>query len=215
MRPVVFVGPSCPLALARAELDADFRPPARRGDVIAACEGGARVIVLVDGYMIYDYPPSPSEVATAAASGAVVLGAASLGALRAVELRHRGVTGIGWVYQRYLDGTVDADDEVLVRMDPRTGVPASLPLVNLRYGLACLAEEGVVDERDAATVVSRLRRVHYEERTPQRVAGICDEQGLDPELGRRLVEERYDVKRKDTLAALRRAREMVGAGAST
>ncbi|MGH3275521.1 MAG: TfuA-like protein [Streptosporangiaceae bacterium] len=35
-----------------------------------------------------------------------------MGVLRAVECRALGMTGSGWVYERYLSGEIDADAEV-------------------------------------------------------------------------------------------------------
>ena len=46
MRPVVFLGPSLPLAEAQALLDAEFLPPARHGDVYAVLPSRPDAIVL-------------------------------------------------------------------------------------------------------------------------------------------------------------------------
>jgi hypothetical protein len=207
-RPVVFLGPSCPLAVAAAALCANYQPPARRGDVLAASEAGTEVIVIIDGYMIYDYPPSPREVATAAAAGTVIVGGASLGALRAVELRNRSVTGVGWVYRQYLDGHITADDEVLVGIDPRTGNPRSVPLVRIRYALARLREQGAVAEERASALLARLEETHYDDRTHELIARICHEERLGDFLPQLLYDDRYDIKRKDAIATLRYAGAM-------
>jgi hypothetical protein len=211
MRTVVFLGPSCPLVVAEAILNADYRPPARRGDILVACESGAKIVVLIDGVMIYEYPPSPKEIATAVASGTAVVGGASLGALRAVELRNHGVRGVGWVYARYLDGTVDADDEVVVKLDPRTGSPWSVPLIRIRYALECLREEGVITDEAAAIVIARLKEIHFEERTFEAVIELCKQEKLGDDLAPQLLDRRYDVKRMDTVASLQRAKEIAGA----
>ena len=67
-----------------------------------------------------------------------VLGAASMGALRAVELRDFGMTGVGWVYRNFLTGRLHRDDEVAVEHGPATVLfaPTSLPLVNIRCTVA-------------------------------------------------------------------------------
>ena len=51
------------------------------------------MIILIDGWMVQRYPPSPMELYEAMAAGVMVGGAASLGALRAVELGARGCAG--------------------------------------------------------------------------------------------------------------------------
>lgn len=208
-RLVVFLGPSCALDVAAAVVaNADFRPPARRGDVLAAQRSGAQVIVLIDGLMIYDYAPSPREVAEVA-ERAMVIGAASMGALRAVELRGREVEGIGWVYDQFLSGSIDADDEVLVRMDPRTGAPTTEPLVRTRYALGRLHDDGVVSAATARSAIRRLRDVPFDERTPERIDRVCIEMGVDPGAVDRLHDDRFDVKRADTVLALARAQEVM------
>src|SRR5262245_55733660 len=118
----VFLGPSCSWDEARAVLEAEYRPPARRGDLLRAVADGVGTIVLIDGVLVYDYPPSPKEVFAALEQGVSVIGTASLGALRSVELRNHGMKGFGTIYQWYLSGIIDRDDEVVVPFDAETGI---------------------------------------------------------------------------------------------
>ena len=96
---VVFLGPS--LARSRAEqiLEADYRPPAKRGDLYNAAREGARIILLIDGVFFQDCSVAHKEVLYALEAGAKVLGASSMGALRASELDVYGMEGIGQIYQ--------------------------------------------------------------------------------------------------------------------
>lgn len=92
---VVFLGPSCDLAAAREILDADYRPPAKRGDITRAVEDGARVIGLIDGVFFQDCAVAHREVLAALRAGVRVVGASSMGALRAAELDSLGMEGVG------------------------------------------------------------------------------------------------------------------------
>ena len=82
---VVFLGPSLSRARAEEILQAEWRPPARRGDVYRAAQDGARIIVLIDGVFFQDSSVAHKEVIYALDAGARVLGASSMGALRASE----------------------------------------------------------------------------------------------------------------------------------
>lgn len=199
---VVFLGPSCDVDRARSVLKADYRAPARRGDVARAAAEGARTIVLIDGCLVYDYPPSPMEIAEVIAESAIVIGAASLGALRGVELRRLGMKAIGWVFERYLDGTIVADDEVVVRVDPRTGAAASLALVRIRYSVTTLVQLGVLDPGRGQSLIEGLREVYFEDRTVDRIGALAADLGLSPAVVEQILAPKRDVKALDTLACL-------------
>jgi len=131
--PLVFLGPTLPQKEGAALLDAEFRGPARRGDIYRAVFDGYRTIVLIDG----EFHGSPSvwqrEIVDALAEGAAVHGASSMGALRAAELHRLGMIGHGRIFRWYRDGALGADDEVALTHGPaELGYPAlSEPLVNI------------------------------------------------------------------------------------
>jgi len=71
-------------------------------------------------------------------AGVPVLGASSLGALRAAELDAYGMRGVGRVFEAFADGTLTADDEVAAAHGPQeTGfIALSVALVNVRATVA-------------------------------------------------------------------------------
>ena len=200
---VVFVGPSLPLEQARAACDAHYRPPARRGDIEQAERDGARTIVLIDGYLIHDYPPSPMEIAGVLRRGVRVLGAASLGALRAVELRDYGMLGTGWVHRHFATGQVDGDDEVVVACDSRDGSAITVSLINIRYAIQQVYWRGLISFAQAGEVFERIAGIYLEDRTADAVRAA-----LAPALAGSLVEEllspRYNIKARDAMNVLLR-----------
>src|ERR671931_2340130 len=111
-KPIIFLGPSLSRERARKSFDADYRPPARKGDFLQlAADFDVKMVGLVDGVFLQDYPPTPIEVyQLARKEGIVLAGAASLGALRAVELEKFGMVGIGRIFQLFKDGRLRADD---------------------------------------------------------------------------------------------------------
>jgi hypothetical protein len=58
-RPVVFLGPSLPRPVAEAILEADYRPPVRRGDLDDV--GQARTVLLIDGEFRQSLSVSPAR----------------------------------------------------------------------------------------------------------------------------------------------------------
>ena len=50
-----------------------------------------------------------------------MLGAASMGALRAVEMSRFGMIGVGTIFRWFRDARLVAEDELAVAYDPDTG----------------------------------------------------------------------------------------------
>ena len=124
MSVVVFVGPSLPPALRPAEETLfEWRPPVRQGDVYRAALAHPLAIGVVDGY--FDTMPTAwhKEFLWAMAQGIHVFGAASIGALRAVELEAFGMRGIGRIYRALRDSPwLDYDEVAVVARAVRVGL---------------------------------------------------------------------------------------------
>ncbi|HJS67815.1 MAG TPA: hypothetical protein VJ730_00190, partial [Nitrososphaera sp.] len=79
-KPVIFIGPSLSHEKAKKIFDADYRPPAKKGDFLRlAADPNVRMVGFVDGVFLQDYPPTPIEVyQLARKEGVLLAGAASL-----------------------------------------------------------------------------------------------------------------------------------------
>ncbi|AEW99772.1 YcaO-like family protein [Streptantibioticus cattleyicolor] len=165
-RPIVFLGPSMPLAEARPILDADYRRPVRRGDLEAIPAG--QVVGIIDGVFEQTLSVSPAEVRAAVERGVVVYGGGSMGALRATEVP--GVIGVGLVYAWYRDGVVTRDDEVALLFDEETGAPLTVPSVNVRYAVDRLHRSGTIDAPAAERLLSAALELPFKARTYRRIA---------------------------------------------
>jgi hypothetical protein len=207
---VVFLGPSLDPDAARAILDATFRPPAKRGDLTAAVADGAAVIGLIDGVFFQDSAVGHREILAALRRGVRVIGASSMGALRAAEMESFGMEGIGEIYRRYASGELVADDEVALVFDPYTGIALSEPLVNIRYALELAERAGVLDEGECRALFDVAAGLYYPDRTYRRIAAEAASVLGDEAVSRFLafVEiEKPDLKRKDAVRALTYLRE--------
>lgn len=197
-RAVVFAGPSLP---QRARPDSGvvmWRPPAGRGDLDDLNLDPTITVVLVDGYLVQQHPPSPTEVFRLIARGHEVWGCSSLGALRAAELRNHGMRGFGWVYNRVVDRTITYDDELVATLDPRTDEATGLFLANIRFGLDQLITAGQATQAQAQFLINGFRTAPFEDRTRGLCASLAASAGLNASITDHLL--RSDVKRKDAIA---------------
>ncbi len=112
MKTVVFVGPSLAGEIPESTDDFTVLPPAQMGDVLGAATEGAWRIVLIDGYFGQHLSVWHKEIVEALRLGVDVIGAASMGALRALECEAYGMRGVGRVFAMYKQGLIERDDEV-------------------------------------------------------------------------------------------------------
>jgi TfuA protein len=211
---VVFLGPSLDRAAALALLPADYRPPAARGDLTAAVRDGAVVIGLIDGVFFQESSVGHREILAALSTGVRVVGASSMGALRAAELHTLGMEGVGEVYRMYRDGVLVSDDEVALAFDPETFTALSEPLVNIRATLNRAESDGIIEYMDSEALLSAAIALYYPDRTYARIVREAKASVDSRTLARfsRWVETgAVDLKKADAILALGRIREILGA----
>lgn len=208
---IVFLGPSLDLASAQRILEAEYRPPAKRGDILAAVHDGANIIGLIDGVFHQDSVVAHREVLSAVKKGIAIIGASSMGALRAAEMDTLGMIGIGKIYRMYKDGTLTSDDEVALVFDPVSGYALSEPLINIRCTLKTAEAAGIITPADHEVLLTAARSVFYPQRTYQRIVTVVGD-AVDT-----ITKERFlgfatatpaDQKREDAVAALKYIRDL-------
>lgn len=212
---VVFLGPSLPSDKALQILDAEYLPPARRGDICDACRKGADVICLIDGVFFQECSVAHKEVLYALKHGVRVVGASSMGALRASELDVYGMEGVGEIYSAYKKGELVSDDEVALIFDPFTFEPRSEPLVNIRYNLSLALKKGIIDEPTREAIFEAAKSLYFPERSYDKILKACE--GTIPiskiESFRTFINnERRDLKMEDAIVALKRTKEILDEG---
>ena len=208
---VVFLGPSLDAETAKNILDAEYRPPAARGDIFMAVKEGARIIGLIDGVFFQACAIAHREILYALENGVKVIGASSMGALRASELDRHGMEGVGRIYEQYKNGELVSDDEVALLFDPETLESLSEPLVNIRYNLRLAEKAGIISKAAEEKMLTVARSLYYPERDYERLLSTAEAElkaGLT-QLRIFLSKERRDLKREDAIAALKRINEMV------
>lgn len=164
----VFLGSTLPPAEARRHLpDAEYLPPIQQGDILRLLPHEPRVIGIVDG--LFRAIPSVwhKEILTALDRGCHVFGASSMGALRAAELHTHGMRGVGRIFESFVDGTYEDDDEVAVaHASAEHGFrELSFAMANIRDVLARACDAKVLDDREEAELVAHAKATFYPERT--------------------------------------------------
>jgi hypothetical protein len=214
-RIVVFLGPSLPESRAAQILKADYRPPAKRGDIYRAALEGADVICLIDGVFFQECSVAHKEIIDAMEMGSRVIGSSSMGALRASELDVYGMVGVGEIYEAYKRGDLISDDEVALIFDPLAFEPLSEPLVNIRHNLEIALRQGIIDEASREALFAAAKSRYFPERTYERMTEDC-EGILSADALQRFREfvnnERRDLKVEDAVKALQKASEIANEG---
>ncbi|HXW07384.1 MAG TPA: TfuA-like protein [Vicinamibacterales bacterium] len=208
--PVIFLGPSLPLAEAQRELpDGVFLPPIRRGGLLPLLDDPPSAIGIVDGEFFQSFAISTQEILLYLERGVPVFGASSMGALRAVELEPHGMVGVGEVFEMFRDGRLEADDEVAMTFCPETLRPLSEPMVNFRVALAQGCREGLLSRRECRLLTMRLKAAYFPERTVPRLFREL-RRLLTPERAARIQDwwcrSAPNVKAADARSLLRRIR---------
>jgi hypothetical protein len=214
-RIIVFLGPSLEQDAAEKILSAEYHPPAKRGDLLRAAEEGATIIGLIDGVFHQESAVAHREILAAVKKGVRVIGASSMGALRAAEMDTLGMVGIGEVYRMYKSGELISDDEVALVFDPETGLSLSEPLVNIRFTLRQAVVDGVIRNMEHDILLSSARSVFYPQRTYPKIVSAAGN-ALDGETGNRFLawvpDHAVDRKRLDAIAALEYIRDLAATG---
>lgn len=185
-QPIVFLGPTLSRDVAIKILDADYRDPAKKGDFLrlAHATDEKKSIGFIDGVFLHDYPPSPIEVYHLATRKNIeLIGASSLGALRAVELEKFGMKGIGKIFQLYKNGIITADDEVAVTFVRDKNILQSEAMIDIRFNLFLAYKRGIIRRESKIMLAKVAKNIYFPYRnyediiklTQQRFPSIYDE----------------------------------------
>ena len=207
----VYHGPTVAADTIRQALPAaHLHPPIKHGDLMRLDVVPGDTVLIIDGLFHSAAAVRHKEVLHLLANGVHVVGASSMGALRAAELHPYGMVGIGWVFAAYRDGIIEADDEVAVTHTTDDFRQAVEPLVNIRYTLDAAVGDGVIASCAAAAVLEAARGLPYPARTWRLLRRTTA--SVRPDLTEqfdRLIAWRdgrsteLDIKHQDALEALR------------
>ncbi|MDQ0322204.1 hypothetical protein QO002_004410 [Pararhizobium capsulatum DSM 1112] len=165
---LVFLGPTLRLADAREILDAVYLQPAGQGDILLAAHAfRPRAMLLIDGQFEHRPAARHKEILWAMAQGIVMVGAASMGALRAAELAPCGMVGVGLVYRWYRRWPLAPDDAVAIQSAPAElgFMPLTDALIDLQRTFAMLMRRGLISWKERQALAAIARTTDFRQRT--------------------------------------------------
>ncbi len=167
MSRILFAGPSIHGLGLESTDDFVVAPPAACGDILKAVRAGYRMIGLVDGLFAGERSVWHKEILFALRQGVRVLGAASMGALRAAECARFGMEGVGRIYRDYRDGRRTDDADVALQHAPAALAfqPLTVALVDAEASIAALLARGRISTQQSLALLGAARRLHFKQRT--------------------------------------------------
>jgi len=164
MKTIVFFGPSIAEAEVNRLATVTCAPPIKRGDLATLHDYD--IFVVLDGEFGQNLSVSPKEILSLLERGKIVIGASSMGALRASELDRSGMIGVGWVYDYFRRRPVRRDSDVALVYSPFDFKPMTVPMVDLEYWMEQASAAGLVAGRERSALLKAARNMFFAERTP-------------------------------------------------
>jgi TfuA protein len=177
--PVVFGGPSLALLSPKARGQCVLNPPIRRGDLEALSSSKRPgTAILVDGVFGSSLSVTPLECRILISAGWLLIGASSMGALRAAELWSAGMVGIGEVYSLLRAGVVrsDADVATLYSEDGERELTASM--VHVRSIVQEVFDRGLLSMTAARKAVRAAQDIFWVDRAWSEVSAAWSDAGI-------------------------------------
>ena len=187
---VIFIGPT---GVGLDLTGLTVLPPAEQGHITRAVLDGAKTIILIDGCFTQTLSPWHKEILFAIAHGCRVIGAGSLGALRAVECARYGAEPVGVIAGWYANGTCTDDSEVALAHGHYAdgSKPVTVPLVNIRATVLALGMD--------ANIIEQCRSIFYMERSWPAIKRLL------PNVGSKLADSYINQKQLDAQEAIKLA----------
>lgn len=167
---IVYTGLSLPFDEAKEILNSTddveviYKRPIQRGDLGEALKENPDIIGIIDGVFHQNSAVGHKEILNVMKKGIDVIGASSMGALRASELDSLGMIGIGYVYKQYAEGIVDSDDDVAVMLDSESLEALSEPLINMDYVFKNAVSEKIITQSQKDELIAIAKSTYYPKR---------------------------------------------------
>ena len=206
---IIFTGPSLSAEEGLKILNADYRPPVKRDDILYVINDSPDIIGIIDGVFHQTPAVGHKEILKAIDKGITVVGGGSMGALRASELDSLGMIGIGYVYNAYANGDIESDDDVAITFDKHTGEPLSEALINIDYKLSGAVEKDIISADEKNDLIALAKSIYYPNRTYYK---ILKESSLNEDKKEKLIDfivKTDDIKKQDGIAVLEYIKKLI------
>jgi hypothetical protein len=138
--------------------------PAVRGDLDCLRDESPGTALLLEGHFGSRLSVSPAECRRLIFAGWSVLGAGSIGALRASELWNIGMIGVGEVFTMYRIGRLHSDADVGVIYDAASGSTLTASIVHVRSILSELEHNALISPTAGRHFLKLANGINWTER---------------------------------------------------
>lgn len=200
---IIYAGLSLPFDEAKAILDSHddikviYKRPIKRGDLLLDLKENPDIIGIIDGVFHQNSAVGHKEILYTIDKGVKVFGASSMGALRASELDTLGMTGIGYCYEQYANGTIDSDDEVAVMLDGESLEALSVPLISMRYVFDEAVMQNIITESEKEDLIRAAKETFYPKRNYSQTLSESELDNDKKDKLINLIRETEDIKKQD------------------
>ncbi len=164
---LVFCGPSLPPEDRTSTPDLIFLPPAAQGSMLNAVQTyNPRAILLIDGVFQSEPSVRHKEILWILSQEIAVIGASSMGALRAAEL-YPHMQGIGLIYRWYRRYLLTPDDAVAVLHGPAEigFAPLTSALLDLRMTIRAAWRKKIISRELGRDLEMAAAALNFRDRT--------------------------------------------------
>jgi hypothetical protein len=172
----IFTGPTISIDRAQAACpEAIVHGPVAHLDLLRLDASPGDLVAVIDGVFYHAPPVRHKEILWLLHRGVTVVGAASMGALRAAELHRYGMRGVGRIAAMYTSGALEADDEVgVAHAGPEDGYrPFSDALVNIREAVARGCAAGVLTAEAGQAIIASAAGTFFAQRRLRTAVQQC------------------------------------------
>ena len=212
---IIYTGLSLSFDEAKKILDSHddveviYKRPIKRGDLGHDMKENPDIIGIIDGVFHQNSSVGHKEILNVINNGVTVVGASSMGALRASELDSLGMKGIGYVYEQYATGKVTSDDDVAVMLDSETLEALSEPLINMDYVFTNAVSKSIITHNQKDELIKIAKSTFYPKRN---YSQTLNSSNLDDETKSNLINFiriSADIKKEDAKELIKYIAEMI------
>ncbi len=207
---LIFLGPSLNVDEARAIYpEGHFLSPVKCGDIFQAMRLKPKRIAIIDGIFEQTAAVWHKEILFALEKGVQVIGASSMGALRAAELSDFKMQGVGEVFQLFHTNELVDDDEVAVLHMPAQSQhePISDAMVSVRATLKAALQKAIIAEDFSQSLELSIKAQHYRERNLKQALENLKTKESEALLAWLEQDNYVDLKKRDAIGLLEYCRD--------
>ncbi|MCC7553582.1 MAG: TfuA-related McrA-glycine thioamidation protein [Methanobacteriaceae archaeon] len=212
MKVIIYTGLSISFEDAKKILDSDeiiYKPPIKRGDILNDLKYNPDIIGIIDGIFHKSPAVAHKEILSVLEKGIKVIGASSMGALRASELDSLGMKGIGYVYNQYANGKITSDDDVAVVLNPDTLKQLSVPLVSLDYSLNEAFKNNIITNKEKDEIIKIAKSIYYPSRNYENILNKTKLNTSKKDILLNFLKKSRDIKNQDAKELLNYIKQLI------